>query len=444
MEAEAPRVAENTRPEWEEVLEESLACVHCGLCLPACPTYRQTGRETSSPRGRIYLMRAAAEGRIEPDGLLAEEAFLCLGCRACETACPAGVRYGRLVELTRSRVKHRGLLPRVERLLLRELIPRRARLSRAFDGLRVLQRTRLDVLLGSLLPRRLREARALLPAVPPRGRRGMPPEIVAPVGPRRGRVGFLAGCVMSELFAEVNAATLRVLSRNGFEVVVPPEQGCCGALQAHAGDAAFAAELAAHNARVFEAAGVDAVISNSAGCGAALCDSGDWLADSGRQPADSGRQPADGGRWLAEHARDVSSFLDEQGWRAPLEPLPLRVCYDDPCHLVHAQGVEAAPRRLLEAIPRLELVPHSDPGACCGAAGTYNLTQPEMAGAVLDAKLDSLAAADPDVVASGNPGCMMQLAAGLSRRGLRARVKHPVELLDESSGGRVEGAPAHS
>ena len=437
MEVETPRVAENTRPEWEEILEESLGCVHCGLCLSACPTYRQTGRETSSPRGRIYLMRAAAQGRIEPDGLLAEEAFLCLGCRACETACPAGVRYGRLVELTRSRVRQRGLLPRVERLLLRQLIPRRARLARAFDGLRALQRTRLDALVGSLLPRRLREARALLPAVPPRGQRGMPPETLAPEGPRRGRVGFLAGCVMSELFADVNAATLRVLSRNGFEVVVPPTQGCCGALQAHAGDANFAAELAAHNARGFEAAGVDAVISNSAGCGAAMRDSAGWLADSGRLLADSGS-------WLAEHARDVSSFLDEQGWRAPLEPLPLRVCYDDPCHLVHAQGVEAAPRRLLQAIPQLELVPHADPGACCGAAGTYNLTQPEMAGAVLDVKLDSLAAADPDVVATGNPGCMMQLAAGLSRRGLRARVKHPVELLDESSGGNVQGAPLYS
>ncbi|MFP8876791.1 MAG: (Fe-S)-binding protein [Myxococcota bacterium] len=430
MESEAPRVADDTRPDWEEILEESLACVHCGLCLSSCPTYRQTGRETSSPRGRIYLMRAAAQGRIEPDGLLAEEASLCLGCRACETACPAGVRYGRLVELTRSRVRRRGLLPRVEHLLLRHLIPRRARLSWAFDGLRVLQRTRLDALFGRLLPRRLQEARELLPVVPPRGKRGMPPEIVAPVGPRRGRVGFLAGCVMSELFADVNAATLRVLSRNGFEVVVPPTQGCCGALQAHAGDASFAAELAAHNASVFEAAGVDAVISNSAGCGAAMCDSAGWLADSGR--------------WLAEHARDVSSFLDEQGWRAPLEPLPLRVCYDDPCHLVHAQGVEAAPRRLLQAIPQLELVSHADPGACCGAAGTYNLTQPEMAGAVLDAKLDSLAAADPDVVASGNPGCMMQLSAGLSRRGLRARVKHPVELLDESSGGGVRSAAPYS
>ena len=425
-----PPAAGSCRPGWGEILEESLGCVHCGLCLSACPTYRETGRENSSPRGRIYLMRAAAEGRIEPDGLLADEAHLCLGCRACETACPAGVRYGHLLELTRSEVKRGGLLPRVERLLLRHLIPRRRRLSRAFDALRGLQRTRLDALLSPLLPQRLREAWALMPQVPSRRERALPAEWVAAEGPRRGRVGFLAGCVMPELFAGVNAATLRVLSRNGFEVVVPPAQGCCGALQAHAGDAAFAAELAAHNGSVFETAGVDAVISNSAGCGAAMCDGAGWLADSGR--------------WLAEHARDVSSFLDERGWRAPLEPLPLRVCYDDPCHLVHAQGVEAAPRRLLEQIPQLELVSHADPGACCGAAGTYNLTQPEMAGAVLEAKLDSLAAADPDVVASGNPGCMMQLSAGLSRRGLRARVKHPVQLLDESSGGGERSAPGYS
>jgi len=235
----------------------------------------------------------------------------------------------------------------------------------------------------------------------------------------------------------MNAATLRVLARNGFEVVVPPEQGCCGALQAHAGDASFAAELAVHNARVFETAGVDAVISNSAGCGAAMRDSGHWLADSERPLAGSGR-------WLAERTRDVSEFLDEQGWRAPLEPLALRVCYDDPCHLLHAQGVKAAPRRLLGAIPQLELVDHADPGACCGAAGTYNLTQPEMARAVLEKKLDSLVQADPDVVVSGNPGCLMQLAAGLSRRGLRSRVCHPVELLDESSGGGSASARSYS
>ena len=431
-----PTTAAGCRPGWEEILEESLGCVHCGLCLSDCPTYRETGRENSSPRGRIYLMRAAAEGRIEPDGLLAEEAHLCLGCRACETACPAGVRYGRLLEYTRSEVKRPGLEPRVERLLLRHLVASRSRLARAVGGLRGLQRTRLDGLLAKVLPRRLRAALELVPRVPPRRDRGLPPEILAAEGPRRGRVGFLAGCVMPELFAGVNAATLRVLSQNGFEVVVPPAQRCCGALQAHAGDLGFAAELAEGNARIFQAAGVDAVISNSAGCGAALREAGAWLDGS---PA--GGEP---GRWLAEHAWDISHFLDDQGLRAELSPLPLRVCYDDPCHLVHAQGVGAAPRRLLEAIPQLELVAHDDPGACCGAAGTYNLTQTEMAGAVLDAKLDSLARAEADVVATGNPGCMMQLAAGLRARGLPTRVRHPVELLDESCRDSATGLPGHS
>lgn len=437
MGAAEPPAGSRTRSGWEEILEESLGCVHCGLCLSACPTYRETGRENSSPRGRIYLMRAAAEGRIEPGGLLAHEAHLCLGCRACETACPAGVRYGRLLECTRREVERGGLLSRIERLLLRELIPRRGRLGLVFDGLRGLQRMRIDGPLSRLLPRRLREAHALIPSVLPRRERGLPPESVAAEGPRRGRVGFLAGCVMSELFAGVNAATLRVLSRNGFDVVVPRAQGCCGALQSHSGDADFAAELAARNARVFEAAGVDAVISNAAGCGAALRDAEAWSGERARVPADHRR-------WLAEHAFDVSQFLDDQGWREPLAPLPLRVCYDDPCHLVHAQGVEAAPRRLLQKIPQLTLVAHADAGVCCGAAGTYNLTQPAMARAVLEAKLDSLAQADPDVVATGNPGCMMQLAAGLSRRGLRARVRHPVELLDESCRGGALGALAHS
>jgi glycolate oxidase iron-sulfur subunit len=231
-------------------------------------------------------------------------------------------------------------------------------------------------------------------------------------------VGFLRGCVMSELFAPVNRASVRVLARNGFEVVIPAEQGCCGALQAHAGEADFAAELARRNARAFAAAGVDAVISNSAGCGAALRDAGHWLPDEGAA--------------LAAQARDVCEWLDAEGLRAPLGPVPARVCYDDPCHLVHGQRVEAAPRRLLAAIPELELVPHRDPGACCGAAGTYNLTHPEMSRAVLDRKLDALAEADPELVCTGNPGCLMQLRAGARARGLRAQVLHPIELIERA------------
>ena len=410
------------RPGWEKIYEQTLDCVHCGLCLTSCPTYLETGSEISSPRGRIYLMRGVAEGRIEPAGVAAEESYLCLGCRACETACPSGVQYGSLVERTRSQIEQaglrRGLAHGLERFALRRVVPSRSRLRWAFDALRFAQRLALDRLLLPLLPTKLRGVVALLPRVAARSKRALPPEIVPAEGDRRGRVAVLTGCVMSELFADVNAATVRVLAHNGFEVLAPRDQGCCGALHAHSGDAAFAEDLARHNVRVFDRADVDAVVVNSAGCGAAMRAAGEWL-------------PGEG-EGFASRVRDVSEFLDDVGLRPPETSVPLRVCYDDPCHLVHGQRVQQAPRRLLEAIPGIEIVPHDDPLACCGAAGIYNITHPEMSNAVLDRKLDSLAAAAPDAIVTGNPGCLMQLRAGASKRGLSCEVVHPIELLDRA------------
>ncbi len=410
---------------WQEIHQRSLDCVHCGLCLSACPTYRETGREISSPRGRIYLMRGAAEGRVPLGGALAEEAHLCLGCRACETACPSGVSFGAMLELTRAEVAEAnlraGLARRLEHFALRHVVPHPWRLRLLADLLAFVQWTRLDRAAAALLPARLRRVQRLLPPVPGLRERRPLPSLVPARGPRRGRVGMLTGCVMSQLFADVNAATARVLAHNGFDVVVPPDQGCCGALQAHAGDEHFAAGLARGNLAAFAAAGVDRVVVNSAGCGAALRDAGRWLPGEGEA--------------LAASVRDVCELLDAEGLREPGRRLDLRVAYDDPCHLLHAQRVGDAPRRVLEAIPGLTLVAHDDPGACCGAAGTYNLTQPEMSRAVLSRKLDALAAVDVDVVATGNPGCLMQLRAGAAERGLRARVLHPVTLLDEAYDG---------
>jgi glycolate oxidase iron-sulfur subunit len=231
---------------------------------------------------------------------------------------------------------------------------------------------------------------------------------------------------MPELFGAVNAATARVLARNGFEVVVPRDQACCGALHAHAGDPDFARTLLRRNLAAFTAAGADLLVVNSAGCGAALREAGEWL---------PGEADA-----LAGSVRDVSELLMDAGLRPPGHPVHARVCYDDPCHLVHGQGVAAAPRALLAAIPGLTLVPHDDPGSCCGAAGIYNLTHRAPSRAVLERKMASLAVADPDVIASGNPGCLMQLRAGALARGLRARVAHPVELLDEAYGASARGA----
>ena len=380
-----------TRAGWADIYKKSLDCVHCGLCLPACPTYLETGREQSSPRGRIYLMRGVAEGRIELGDVVRDEAHLCLACRACETACPSGVQYGAMVERARDELRRSGLredrLSRIERALLRYVVPHRGRLGFAFDLLSLAQRLRLDRIAAPLLPARLRAARALLPRVPARHLRRAHPPLLPARGERRGRVGFLVGCVMAELFPATNAATVRVLAHNGFDVVVPPDQGCCGALQAHAGDAETAHVLARHNLAAF--ADVHVVINNSAGCGAAMRDARHWL-------------PNEGGVSFAAKARDVCEWLDEVGLRPPTGRIDARVCYDDPCHLVHGQKVSAAPRRLLAAIPGIELVPHADPGACCGAAGTYNLTHPEMSRAVLERKLDSLAAANPDLVVTGN------------------------------------------
>lgn len=415
----------------------TLDCVHCGLCLQSCPTYRVTGRETASPRGRIYLMRGHAEGRLDDPALLAEEAFLCLGCRGCETACPSGVQYGQLLEQTRAAVRAEqaaggadarrigtgGLALALERVALRRIVPNRKRLSLLVALLGMAQRLGLVKAVARVLPRGLADRAALLPEIPEAAARRRMPAFTPAEGQRRGRVALFEGCIMPELFGRVNDAARRVLARAGYDVVVPEAQGCCGALHAHAGDDATAKGLATTNVEVFarlaEVESVDAIIVTSAGCSAALKELQHWLGQEGRS--------------LAGGVRDVLEFLDAVGPRLALAPLARRVCYDDPCHLIHAQGISAAPRNLLRAIPQLELVAHRGAEICCGAAGIYNLTHPEMSQRVLAPKLDALAEAAPEIVATANPGCAMQLASGLAGRGIRARVVHPIELLEEAS-----------
>jgi glycolate oxidase iron-sulfur subunit len=405
-----------------ELYPQTLDCVHCGMCLPVCPTYRETGRETSSPRGRVALMRGVAEGRLPLSPVVAEEAYLCLGCRACETACPSGVRFGALLEATRAEIERAvlrsGLARTVEWAALRQLVAHPARLRALVSLLGVAQRLRLDRAAFPFLPRALRELHAAMPRVPPHRERRALPDVTLATGPRRGRVGLFVGCVMPELFGRVHQATLRVLRANGFDVIVVRGQGCCGALHAHAGDVETAHALARANVAAFGRSKVDAVVVNSAGCGAALRELGEWLPGEGEP--------------LAGRVRDVCELLHEAGLRPPTRELALRVCYDDPCHLVHGQRVAEAPRALLRQIPGVELVPHDDPTSCCGAAGIYNLTHRAMSQAVLARKLDALAAAAPDVIATGNPGCLMQIEQGFRARGLRARVAHPIELLDEA------------
>ena len=418
--------SEDLREELKTALySKSLDCVHCGLCLQSCPTYRVTGRETASPRGRIYLMRGLAEGRLQDPDLLFEEAFACLGCRACETACPSGVRYGEMLEQTRAIVRSQEKGFRigsfVERFALRQIVPHPRRLRMLVGLLALVQRLRLDRLAAPLLPTRLRDMVELAPRIPAAPERRRMPVLTSAEGVRRGRVALFEGCVMPELFGRVNDAARLVLSRAGYEVVVPRDQGCCGALQAHSGDVEFARDLTRRNIRAFEEelGTLDAIVVTSAGCSAAMREAENWVGESG------------GG--LAGGVRDVLEFLDAVDPALACRSIPKRVCYDDACHLIHAQGIAAAPRRLLQAIPDLVLVSHRNPEACCGAAGIYNLTQPEMSREILRPKVDALIEAAPDLVATANPGCAMQLAAGLTERGSKIDVVHPIELLERAT-----------
>ena len=418
----APAISPRPEPAGERTARidyaATLDCVHCGLCLPHCPTYQETGRESSSPRGRIYLMRGVAERRIALDALVSREMYDCLACRACESACPAGVRYGHLVETARAEVEAQGARGRLrrtlERLLLRRVLASPAVMRPLVALLRLYQRSGLQKFVrGSrvlaLLPG-LARAEWLLPDLPEPHRA---PDVRPAQGERRGRVGFLTGCLMPEMLGPANAATLDVLAANGFEVIVPRGQGCCGALHAHSGDPEHAARLRERNREAFRDASLDAVITNSAGCGATLKGAEDPLA----------------GR-----VRDVCEFLAESGLRATAGPLKLRVAYDDPCHLLHGQKISAAPRELLRSIPGLELIDLPGHRDCCGAAGTFNLTHAEMSDRLLRRKVEAVRETGVDVVATGNPGCLMQIAAGLRDAGLSARALHPVELLARAYG----------
>lgn len=404
----------------------SLDCVHCGLCLPVCPTWQVTGVETESPRGRVYLMRALAEGRVaEPDAI---RPFLdhCLDCRACETACPSGVRYGELLESTRAAMERaaprRGAAAWLVRTLLWHVVARQRRLRWAFAGLRAAEVFGLRWLATRLrlLPRSIAE---LAPPVPPgRERRPLATGLhVPPPGvKRRGvRVALFTGCVMEPLFGRVHRATLQVLLANGFEVQVPAAQRCCGALLVHAGQPDRARELARANVAAF--AEVDVVVDNAAGCGCAMSDYGHLLGD-------------EAGAAFARRRRDVCAFLAGEGLTAPPAECRARAAYDDPCHLCHGQGVRAEPRTLLAQVPGLELVPHARAEECCGSAGIYNLLQPALAGAIGRRKIDSLLAANVDLVLTGNPGCMLQIDSHLRRAGHLRPVRHPIELLVPATG----------
>lgn len=406
--------------------EDLSRCVHCGLCLNSCPTYVELGVEMDSPRGRIALMRGVQEGRLPLTDEVEQHLDQCLGCRACEAVCPSGVPYGRIIEDARAAMlptRKRRPASAVERFVLRQVIARKRVLGAAIGLARLHRKLKLGTVVAKapLLPTRIKRADHMLPdevpaPYPPRGRT----VVVRAKGPRRGRVAMLSGCVMSEMFGPTNQATARVLAENGYEVVIPGEQVCCGALHLHNGDRDVAKSLAAKNVQAFLRAGVDALVVNSAGCGSTMKEYGELL---------HGDPEAGRAAQLSSITRDVNEFLAALPLRQPQARLDWKVTYQDSCHLAHAQRIKAAPRQVLAAIPGIELREMDTPDRCCGSAGLYSLLQPDLSGRLLESKMDDIATTGAEVIVTANPGCMMQLDAGARRRGTGQRVMHTVDVL---------------
>jgi len=431
-------IFDRTHPPPRDLIDD---CVHCGFCLPACPTYALWGEEADSPRGRIYLMRAGLEGRATWTDGYQRHFDTCLGCMACLTACPSGVRYDRLIETTRPQVERHGRRSFPERLvrgLIFGLFPHPGRLRWAAWPLWVYQRSGIQSLvrrsgLMRLTGPRLAAMEQLLPPIRPGALWGPMPARMPAQGERRRRVGLLLGCVQRVFFRHVNEATARVLAAEGCDVEMPREQGCCGALMLHAGRDAEAAAAARRLIDVFEPLNLDHIVINAAGCGSAMKSYADLLQG---DPAYATRARA-----FATKCVDVSELLAELGPRATRRPLAKRVVYHDACHLQHAQGVKQAPRDVLKTIPGLELCEPLDADMCCGSAGIYNIVEPDTAGQLRDRKVRDLLDTGADVVVSANPGCLMQIATGLQRAGRAVPTLHLVELLDASLNGESRDRP---
>ncbi len=422
------------------------ACVHCGLCLSSCPTYRETGMEMSSPRGRIYLMKVVYEGEIGLESkVFQEQMYQCLNCRACEAVCPSGVEYGSILEASRAQIEQaraRGTIAALNvapvpqrpwwqqmiRMAVFDQLFRNMRLFRTFSAAMALyQRSGVQWFTrqsGILKRIGMQEMEAMTPPMSaaftvPQG------QIYRAEGQRRYTVALLTGCIMSTAFANVHDATIRVLQKNGCDVLLPPDQGCCGALHVHSGDMEGGRQLARTNIAAFEGLGIDAIIINAAGCGSTLKEYGHLLADDSHWHERAAT--------FAARIKDVHEFLAgiELNRRA-LGSLPVRVTYQEPCHLAHAQRITAQPRTLLAAIPGLELREMPESALCCGSAGIYNITQPEMAQQLGQRKVTNALKTGAEVIATGNPGCALQLANELRRQGQEVQVRYIVELLDEA------------
>lgn len=429
-----PKLTGRDAPDYGNIL----ACIRCGLCLSVCPTYATDHVEMDSPRGRVALIRAVDEGRLPllSEGLY-EHLYNCLDCRACQTACPSGVKVGELVLAARAEVEQARRQSFGERVVkwvaLERALTSSRSLARYTWALRLYQRlgvqrsvraTRLlERLPGKL--KTLATMEALLPTLPSRPLHAELPEVTPARGERKRRVGFFLGCMMSVILADTSRATVRVLAENGCEVVTPKDQVCCGAPHVEEGDTKSQRELARRNVDVFSRYGdLDFVVTDCAACGAEIKKYGRLLAD---EPA-----YAEKARGFSARVREISELLAEIPLRKPGAALPTRVTYHEPCHLCHAQGIKQQPRQVIQSIPGVKLVEMKESDWCCGSAGVYNITHAERAGKLLDRKIENIQATEPDVILTGNPGCLLQLQAGMRKSGAKTRVLHPIELLDRA------------
>lgn len=426
-------VARDTSFKWPDAPEEDKysVCVHCGFCLEVCPTYQELGNENESPRGRVYLIKQAAEGVLPLDSAVIDPVFNCLDCRACETVCPSGVQVGALIEEARGQVYHSGRSTGAKRafenLFLRGIFPHPKRLRMMGKWMRFYQKSGARKLvhksgLLNVLPKHLQDMEAVLPDIPAQAALVSLPERIPAQGPvKKGTAALFTGCVMDVMFSDINRATARVSTRNGLEVVVPKDQICCGALQVHAGDRDQAREMARHNIDVFLESDVDYVVINAAGCGAALKEYPELFRDDAVYYEKAER--------FSGKVRDISELLVEVGFEAPQGRVERTITYHDACHLCHAQKVRSQPRQILRSIPGLNLIEMQDSERCCGSAGIYNITHPEMAGNLLETKINNVPD-EAEAIAMGNPGCMLQIKVGVERHKEDLEVLHTIELLD--------------
>jgi glycolate oxidase iron-sulfur subunit len=420
-------------PGLEPIYEDYARCVHCGLCLNHCPTYKLWHLEADSPRGRIFQMIRVNDGEAPVNATFVEHLDKCLDCRACETACPSGVEYGKLVEFARARIAAEYKRPFFSRLArnfaYRWLLPRPGRIAFFASLLRIYQNWGLQTLArktGALKVMGLAEREALLPRVDDRFFFRRLGKIFPAIGETRARVAFFGGCVAQVTFAELNEATLRVLRANGCEVTVPRQQVCCGALASHAGDREAARDVARRNLRAFGGDEFDAILTNAAGCGSTLKEYSHLFSEGEREYAAA--------KEFESRVRDVTEFLDTLGVVTPMKEFAARVTYQDSCHLLHGQKIREAPRRLLKAVPGIQFVelPHSD--ICCGSAGVYNITQTEASMELLAEKMKNAAGTGAEVIVTSNPGCLLQMRAGAEMHKTGQRVLHVMELLDHAIG----------